>query len=96
MTKIAFIIYRNWAYKILTNTLKKINNKNIILITNKIPEFNIKKLKIKKFKINPSNNILIYKILKDNQVDIAFFYGWSWFISNKTINNFLCIYLVQT
>ena len=93
MTKIAFIIYRNWAYKILTNTLKKINNKNIILITNKIPEFNIKKLKIKKFKINPSNNILIYKILKDNQVDIAFFYGWSWFISNKTINNFLCICL---
>ena len=48
MTKIAFIIYRNWAYKILTNTLKKIKKKNIILITNQIPEFNIKKIKIKK------------------------------------------------
>ena len=93
MTKIAFIIYRNWAYKILTNTLKKIKKKNIILITNKIPEFNIKKLKIKKFKIDPNNNILIYKILKNNQVDIAFFYGWSWLVSNKVIDNFLCICL---
>jgi len=93
MTKIAFIIYRNWAYKILTNTLKKIKKKNIILITNKIPEFNIKKLKIKKFKIDPNNNILIYKILKNNQVDIAFFYGWSWLVSNKAIDNFLCICL---
>ena len=93
LTKIAFIIYRNWAYKILTNTLKKIKKKNIILITNKIPEFNIKKLKIKKFKIDPNNNILIYKILKNNQVDIAFFYGWSWLVSNKVIDNFLCICL---
>ena len=39
MTKIAFIVYRNWAYKILNNILKKINKKNIILITNKEPEF---------------------------------------------------------
>ena len=27
MTKVAFIIYRNWAYKILDNTLKKIKKK---------------------------------------------------------------------
>ena len=93
MTKIAFIIYRNWAYKILSNNLKKIRKKNVILITNKKPEFNIKKLKIKKFKIDPKNNILIYKILKKNQIDIAFFYGWSWFVSNKVIDNFLCICL---
>ncbi len=93
MTKIAFIIYRNWAYKILNNILKKIKKKNIILITNKVPEFNIKKLKIKIFKIDPNNNILIYKILKNNHVDIVFFYGWSWLISNKVIDNFLCICL---
>ena len=93
MTKIAFFIYRNWAYKILNNILKENKKKNIILITNKVPEFNIKKLKIKKFKIDPNNNILIYKILKNNQVDIAFFYGWSWLISNKVIDNFLCICL---
>ena len=93
MTKIAFIIYRNWAYKILNNTLKKIKKKNIILITNKEPEFNIKKLKIKKFKIDQNNNILIYKILKNNKIDIAFFYGWSWLVSNKIIDNFLCICL---
>jgi len=93
MTKIAFIIYRKWAYKILNDILKKIKRKNIILICNKEPEFNIKKLKIKKFKIDPANNILIYKILKDNQVDVAFFYGWSWHISNKVIDNFLCICL---
>jgi methionyl-tRNA formyltransferase len=93
MTKIAFIVYRNWAYKILNSILKKIDKKNIILITNKEPEFDIKKLKIKKFKIDPNNNILIYKILKNNQVDIVFFYGWSWLISNKIIDNFLCICL---
>jgi len=93
MTKIAFIIYRKWAYKILNDILKKIKRKNIILICNKEPEFNIKNLKIKKFKIDPANNILIYKILKDNQVDVAFFYGWSWHISNKVIDNFLCICL---
>ena len=93
MTKIAFIIYRKWAFKILINIKKRFKKSKIILITNSKPEFNLKNLKLKKFQINPNNNLLIHKILKENQIDVVFFYGWSWFIENKVIQNFLCICL---
>ncbi len=93
MIKIAFIIYREWAFKILLRTLAKIKNCKIILVTSSKPEFKINKLNLKKFKINPNNNKTIYKILKKNDIDIAFFYGWSWLLSEEIIKNFLCICL---
>ena len=91
--KIAFIIYREWAFKILAKILAEKKNYNIILITSLKPEFKISKLNVKKFKINPHNNISIYKILKKNDIDIALFYGWSWLLSKKIIKDFLCICL---
>lgn len=93
MKNIAFIIYRGWAYKIFSNILKKNINDKIILITNKNAEFETKKLKIKNFVINANDNKKIYEILKNNQIDIVFIYGWSWIIGNKIINKFLCICL---
>lgn len=93
MKNIAFIIYRGWAYKIFSNILKKNINDKIILITNKNAEFETKKLKIKNFVISVNDNKKIYEILKNNQIDIVFIYGWSWIISSKIINKFLCICL---
>ena len=93
MKNIAFIIYRGWAYKIFSNILKKNINDKIILITNKNAEFETKKLKMKNFVITPNDNKKIYEILKNNQIDIVFIYGWSWIISNKIIDKFLCICL---
>ena len=91
--KIAFIIYREWAFKILAKILAKKKSYKIILITSLKPEFKISKLNVKKFKIDPHNNISIYKILKKNDIDIALFYGWSWLLSKKIIKDFLCICL---
>ena len=63
------------------------------MITNKNAEFEKKKLKIKNFEVNSNDNKKIYEILKNNQIDIVFIYGWSWIISNKIIDKFLCICL---
>ena len=86
MTKIAFIIYRNWAYEILTAIKKKFKKKvKIILITPKKVEFRNSNRII----INPNNNSQIYSILKKNKIDIVFYYGWSWIVSEKIYKNFL-------
>ena len=93
MIKVAFVIYRSWAYEILKNLAKKNKFVKIIIITSTKPEFKTKKIKFRFFKIKPTNSKLMYKILKNQKIDIIFFYGWSWIVSDSIVNNFLCICL---
>lgn len=91
--KIAFVIYRKWAFDIL----KKISSSsNVIhLITNKEVEFPLPEAKryAKVNLIEENDNDKIYKILQENKVEVVLFYGWSWIIGDKILDNFLCFSL---
>ena len=95
MKNIAFIIYRAWAFKILDlvfASLKK--NYKFILITTKNHEVNLKKYAyFKIYKIDPNDNLILENILKKNQIEVTFFYGWSWMISENIYKNFLSLCL---
>jgi methionyl-tRNA formyltransferase len=90
MINIAFIMYREWSYKIFKKLSKDFNNVNFILLYPSNIDFKIKENK-KSFKIDPKNNKYLYSILKKNKIDIAMFYGWSWIIKQKILDNFLCL-----
>ena len=79
MINIAFIMYREWSYKIFKKLSKDFNNVNFILLYPSNIDFKIKENK-KSFKIDPKNNKYLYSILKKNKIDIGMFYGWSWII----------------
>jgi methionyl-tRNA formyltransferase len=95
MKNIAFIIYRAWAFKILDLVFASLKRKNkFILITTKNHEVNLKKyVHFKIYKIDPNDNLNLENILKKNQIEINFFYGWSWMISENIYKNFLCLCL---
>tara|TARA_B100000989_G_scaffold85640_1_gene61443 strand:+ start:131 stop:952 length:822 start_codon:yes stop_codon:yes gene_type:complete len=87
MNTIAYVAYREWAFKIL----KKLNNKNnkIVILT---PNKKIKS-KIPIFYIKPNDNNKILSILRKNKVKVVMFYGWSWIISKQILDNYLCLCL---
>jgi methionyl-tRNA formyltransferase len=95
MKNIAFIIYREWAFKILDLVFISLKKKNkFILVTTNNHEVNLKKYTyFKKYKIDPNDNLILENILKKNQIEIAFFYGWSWIISENIYKNFLSLCL---
>jgi len=95
MKNIAFIIYRAWAFKILDLVSISFKKRNkIILITTDNHEVNLKKYTyLKKYKIDPNDSLILENILKKNQIEIAFFYGWSWLISENIYKNFLSLCL---
>lgn len=91
--KIAFVIYRKWAFEIL----KKISSSadTIYLITNKKAEFSLTEAKkySNVYLIDENDNDKIYRTLQESKVDVVFFYGWSWIIKNNVLDNFLSLCL---
>lgn len=86
--KIAFVIYRQWAFDIY----KKINKSvDVLLITNKKNEFSLSDIRQETPVYKVESNQQIYNILKENQVDVVLFYGWSWIVENIILKNFLCL-----
>lgn len=100
MLKVAFIIYRQWGYDIFQE-IKKYQEirKDFsipLLIVNKNHQCKIrlqdrKSLHFSTVEENDSDTI--YKLLKENQVDIACFFSWSWIVDKKTIKDFICLCL---
>jgi len=97
-TKIAFIIYRKWAYEIFNKILnfqKESKNFEVkLLITTPSHEFsldNIKDVMINVVKGDENNKI--DELLKKNAIDLALFYGWSWMVKKEIVKDFLCLCL---
>lgn len=100
MLKIAFIIYRQWGYEIFKEIIKyqKVRNDFSVplLIVNKNHQCDIRKYDKKNIRlvtVNENDNLTIYKYLKEYNINIACFYSWSWIVSNKIINEFICLCL---
>ncbi|MDO8638407.1 MAG: formyltransferase family protein [Candidatus Daviesbacteria bacterium] len=90
--KIAFVIYRQWAFEIFKNIS---SFGNVFLITTKKAEFSLSEARkyTKVELVEGYNNGKIYELLKKNKIDVVFFYGWSWIVEDKILDNFLCICL---
>ncbi|MEN9880934.1 MAG: hypothetical protein RLZZ308_117 [Candidatus Parcubacteria bacterium] len=96
MLKVAFIVYRKWAYDIVLNLEKesffKLFNITPIIITTKEREFNDESFS-NLFFVEGKNNDQIEAILSANDIHIAFFYGWSWMVKEPLISKYMCICL---
>ena len=88
--KIAFVIYRKWAFEIFKNIRSL---EDVFLITTKESEFPLSEAKkyTKAELVESNNSEKIYTLLKKNKIDIVFFYGWSWIVGDKILDNFLCL-----
>ncbi len=100
MVKIAFAIYRSWAFEIFQDILNYQNKRGDFslsaLLTTEAREFPIdlvKKNKIPIFVNNANNPTRMSKFLKEQQIDLILFYGWSWIVPLNIINNFDCFCL---
>jgi len=99
MKKIAFVIYRNWAFEIfkcIADFQKTRDDFELkVLITTPEHEFSLEEAQkyVPAHVVNGNNNAGILKILNDEKIDAAFFYGWSWIVSKEITDNFLCLVL---
>jgi methionyl-tRNA formyltransferase len=92
--KVAFVIYRSWAYEIYKDILAFQKTSKLfdvpILITTKEAEFVVPP---GAYIVEGKDNNHIHAILKDLGVDIVFFYGWSWIVEGNLLSHFLCLCL---
>ena len=97
MTKIAFVGYRKWGYEIYEGLLefqKSYPHFSLdVVITSPNSEFeNAKKIK-KYYVVDGNNNVKIYDLLKENEIDIAVCYSWSWILKEPITSHFICLCL---
>lgn len=100
MKKIAFVIYRSWAYEIYNNILSLQHEMgsytSSILISNKEREFSIAPESqdlCPFYIIDTSNQEALSTLLKEHSVDAVFFYGWSWIVKEPVLSDYTCLCL---
>lgn len=98
MKRVAFALYRNWAYDILLNIIENKNSHTGIeiplLITTPEAEFEDPSLSgLEVVKISGKDQEKLFQILSDHQIDTVFFYGWSWMVREPIISDFTCVCL---
>ena len=97
MTKIAFVGYRKWGYEIYEGLLefqKSYPHFSLdVVITSPNSEFeNARKIK-KYYVVDGNNNDKIYDLLKENEIDLALCYSWSWILKEPITSRFICLCL---
>jgi len=95
MKKVAFVIYRKWAFDIYTaisQFQKDFPHFEIeLVITTAENEYQDKN---NHFHIlEGKDGEKAFALLKEHKIDIVFYYGWSWMIKEPILNEFLCICL---
>lgn len=99
MKKAAFVIYRSWAYDIYTSIVAYQQKSHVfeipLLITTPQAEF-----PLSDGEASPNVHVLdgsdyekIAELLSDYDIDVVFFYGWSWFVKEPTLSNHICLCL---
>lgn len=96
MKRVAFVVYRNWAYQIYKNidTFQKENTGFEIsaLITTPSVEFDTLGLK-NIYTVEGKDNEKIYSILAENKIDVVCYYGWSSMIREPILSDYICLCL---
>jgi len=98
MIKVAFVIYRAWAYRIyeqIADFHRKYPEFSVaVVITTPENEFHADPLLDTKIHIVRGNDqSKIHSLLAHYQIDIAFFYGWSWIVREPILSEFVCLCL---
>ncbi len=95
--KIAFVLYRAWAYEIYQEILafQKENPNFLIpaLITTPSAEFSFSESNSHIYVVEGNDGNSIDKILAENDIDVVFYYGWSWIVKEPTLSRYLCMCL---
>lgn len=96
MKRVAFVVYRDWAYQIYKNidTFQKENTGFEIsaLITTPSVEFDTLGLK-NIYTVEGKDNEKIYSILAENKIDVVCYYGWSSMIREPILSDYICLCL---
>jgi methionyl-tRNA formyltransferase len=99
MKKIAFLLYREWASEIYNDIVELQKERGDfeipVLITIEKPDIQIESLsnQTKKYVVNPSDNDKIESILREGEIDLAIYYGWSWLVREPILSNHICVCL---
>ncbi len=99
MIRIAFVVYRNWAFDIYKDTLASLSN-NLdgvcpLLITTPDHEFALPNSTAEHtVVVCPGNDqVMIAEALSRHSIDIVCFYGWSWMVREPVLSNYTCLCL---
>lgn len=99
MKKVAFVLYRRWAYDIY-RCIAEYQRGNpsfeiVLLISTPQAEFdsNTEVFKIPTHTVEGSDHERIAELLSLNGVDVVFYYGWSWFVKETVFSKHTCVCL---
>lgn len=98
MKKIAFAVYREWAYKIFTEVLDftRLSNDVFIplLITTPQHEFDLPVSQdYEVLVLEGKNQETLQAALRRHDIDTVCFYGWSWFVKDPVLSEYTCLCL---
>ena len=98
MKRIAFALYRSWAYDIFLNIIQHLDCYPAVevplLIITPEAEFVAPVLDgIQVIRLEGKDQYRVEEVLRQYDIDTVFFYGWSWIVKEPIITNFTCICL---
>lgn len=99
MKKAAFIIYRTWAYDIYVSIAAHQQESGTfeipLLITTPQAEFLLPSgdASTHIHVLEGNDHEKIAKLLSDHDIDVVFYYGWSWFVKEPILSNHICLCL---
>ncbi len=99
MKKIAFVIYRAWAYEIckeITAFQKELPGFEVSLVVCPVAaEFDTSELEgvVAVKKLEGNNHEGIASVLSEYDIDIVCYYGWSWLVKEPVLSRYTCLCL---
>ncbi len=99
MARVAFAVYREWAFSIFTaveawRRASLLEVEIPLLISTPEREFSVsKKIPYNVIECTSSDQKHLARILRGHNIDTVFFYGWSWLVDKEILDEFTCICL---
>lgn len=101
MKRVAFVIYRKWAYEIFKNILsfQKENSNFVVSLLIMTPKAEFETEELKDFNFTNifiaegNDHNKISSILSENEIDVVFYYSWSWIIKEPILSKYICLCL---
>ncbi|MFA6533788.1 MAG: formyltransferase family protein [Patescibacteria group bacterium] len=98
MIRIAYFGYRSWAIQILNQLIKEIDpNKSSVVYIGIVKYDAGAKIDPNQYQnlhfVDPKNKEELFKIIKENKINLALFYGWSWLVPKEILAAVDCLCL---
>ncbi len=99
MKKVAFVLYREWAYNIYEEIVAfqqvRPGFEVALLITTPEQECKPKEGSgmPSVYTVDGKDNEKINLLLKEHEVEVVFYYGWSWIVKEPILSEYICLCL---